>query len=111
MNKHTAGPWTLTHKRGSNFAVQTFEIRGMLGGSPNVSPIFNKDTSAIDGGVIHCSPEDARLIAAAPDLLEALEELRSAVIDLDQEEEGSVNLCEAAIRKARLAIAKARGEA
>ena len=32
---HTPGPWTLTHIAGSNFAVQRFEVRGMLGGTPN----------------------------------------------------------------------------
>jgi hypothetical protein len=53
---------------------------------------------------------NAYIFAAAPELLEALEELRSAAIDLDQDEEGSVNLLENAIRKARLAIEKARGK-
>jgi len=53
---------------------------------------------------------NARLISAAPELLEALEELRSAVIDLDQDEECSVTHCENLIRKARAAIAKAKGE-
>jgi len=82
---YTKGPWTLTHISGSNFAVQTFEIRGSFGGEPNVYPIFNKNTSAIDGGLIHASPENARLIAAAPDLLEALQEQLAECFDPDCE--------------------------
>jgi hypothetical protein len=38
-------------------------------------PIFNKDTNAIDGTSVCISPQDANLIAAAPDLLEALDRL------------------------------------
>ena len=71
MNKHTPGPWTLTHKQGSNFAVQEFEIRGMFDDKPNIMPVFNKNQFAIDGARIYVSPEDARLIAAAPDLLDS----------------------------------------
>jgi hypothetical protein len=71
--RHTEGPWSLVHKAGSNFAVQRFEIRGMFAGHPHSAPIFNKDTSAIDGTTICCSPADARLISAAPDLLAALQ--------------------------------------
>lgn len=75
MTRHTKGPWTATHISGNNFAVQEFNIRGMFGPSPNVSPIFNRDTSAIDGVHVFVSPEDGRLIAAAPDLLATLKAL------------------------------------
>ena len=68
-NTHTPGPWVLKHISGSNFAVQRFEIRS---GSGMPHPIFNKDTSAIDGTSVCMSPQDAKLIAAAPDLLIAL---------------------------------------
>ena len=72
MGSPTAGPWTLTHVNGSNFAVQEFEIRGMLGDKPNVYPIFQKDRSAINGATVYVSPENARLIAAAPEMYAAL---------------------------------------
>lgn len=74
---HTAGPWTLTHKRGNNFAVQEWEIRGMFGDKPNISPIFNVDIFAIHGTTFCASPQDARLIAAAPDLLALAKKLAS----------------------------------
>ncbi len=69
-NANKAGPWVLKHISGSNFAVQRFEIRS---GSGMPHPIFNKDTSAIDGTSVCMSPQDAKLIAAAPDMLKALE--------------------------------------
>jgi hypothetical protein len=78
-SKHTATPWTLTHVSGSNFAVQEFEIRGMFGDKPNVSPIFNKNRLAIDSATIFCSPQDAELIVRAcnvhDDLVKALKGL------------------------------------
>jgi hypothetical protein len=70
--KFTPGPWTLKHISGSNFAVQQFEIRGVFAGNPHVNPIFNKNTSAIDGTTIFVSPEDAYLISAAPEMYEML---------------------------------------
>lgn len=72
---HTQGEWQLKHISGSNFAVQCFDIR-----ADGVFPIFNKDTSCIDGATICVSPEDARLIAAAPELLEALKEAHRALM-------------------------------
>lgn len=92
--KHTPGPWSV-HADPDN---------------PGCCTIYPDHGHPIGDCGAYFDPGNARLIAAAPDLLEALEELRGAVIDLDQDEEGSVNLCEAAIRKARIAIAKARGE-
>ena len=70
--KWTPGPWTLTHIEGSNFAIQRFEIRGMFGDKPNVYPVFNRSLGAIEGGTICVSPQDANLIAAAPELYKAL---------------------------------------
>ena len=96
--KHTPGPWTARHTPSRVPSV------------PDLWCIdWSKDQEEV-AEIVH-GEADARLIAAAPDLLEALEELRSAIIDLDQDEDGSVNLLENAIRKARLAIAKARGVA
>lgn len=78
MSGHTRGPWTLKHVQGNNFAVQEFEIRGMFGDSPGVAPIFNKDISAIDGTTFCASPQDAKLIAASPDMAAILDELEGA---------------------------------
>ena len=79
----TPRPWALTHKQGSNFAVQEFEIRGMFGDNPNTYPIFNKDRYAINGTTVNCSPQDAELIVRAVNshdaLVEALELVEEAM--------------------------------
>lgn len=77
MSAFTPGPWSAKHIAGNNFAVQCFDIRGMFGDKPHVYPIFNRDESAIDGGYVYTSPANARLIAAAPELYEALRQLAS----------------------------------
>lgn len=103
---HTPGPWTAKHIAGSNFAVQEFSIRGAFDETPHVYPIFNKDRSAIDGTTVFCSPEDARLIAAAPELLEALETIVS-FSDFNDEE--SHRTFVSAVESARAVIGKATG--
>lgn len=113
MSKYTPGPWTVTHVAGQNFAIQQFRIRGMLGDSPNVYPIFSKDRSALDGADVFCSPENARLIAAAPELLEAcIAFLASDAADhnliVGRDEAGSaLNAAGVARIQMRAAIAKA----
>lgn len=103
MNKHTPGPWVLKHIAGSNFAVQRFEIRS---GSGMPNPIFNKDTSAIDGTTVCMSPQDANLIAAAPDLLSVLAEVMSCCGPRELKDIFGYEW----FQKAESAIAKARGE-
>ncbi len=96
---HTPGPWSLKHVGGSNFAVQQFDIRA--GGFP----VFNKSARAIDGGLIYVSPGDASLIAAAPELLEALEALLHEAWNNMSGGAGHI------LDDARAAIAKAKGGA
>ena len=88
MNKHTPGPWN------------------RIKGDRNVysaSGTVCKTPAIIGGGSAAANWEaNARLIAAAPDLLEALECLLASV---DHELYGI------AISRARKAIARARGEA
>jgi hypothetical protein len=87
MNKHTPGPWVFTTERGDNV------IRG--GGKTLMN-----DTQYYP----YCPDEDAdwRLIAAAPDLLDALQSVVSAW------ETGKPYVNE--MGAARAAIARATGE-
>ena len=55
------------------------------------------------------SPEDGRLIAAAPDLLDALQNI-AEYWNQDQNEAAMADACWHAIHTARAAIAKATGE-
>ena len=103
MSKHTPGPWTFTSEQISDDGVQIHdEIRCFH--------LQSGDTLVLDGCGCCDSPRlgnpaDARLIAAAPDLLKALEGLLDCAIygfGLPDDNEFSLN--------ARAAIAKAKGE-
>ena len=102
MNKHTPGPWFVDHK--SPFLVRACDdIDGRHIahiGPANYTPRFDVDEP------------NARLISAAPDLLEALED---ALDDYDawmKDADVTPNeSLQAWTNKARAAIARARGEA
>ena len=88
MSKHTPGPWAIRQ-------------------DPKAGPLYNWNVG-IDGRpqywiqVAVCSEHDARLIAAAPDLLEALR----SITDAADEKRVTAKHYEIA----RAAIAKATGE-
>ena len=85
MSKHTPGPWS-------------------------VHPMA---LMAVHQPKLECwipqSKADARLIAAAPDLLEALREYRAAIL-FAQDKQALMSAIRSADDKARAAIAKAEGE-
>lgn len=80
MNKHTPGPWS----EPGTFGATRFEVQG-----------GNRRVAVVD------TIEDARLIAAAPELLDALEGLLNALPSATTHP---------AIAQARAAIRKATGE-
>ena len=84
--KHTAGPWR--YSKAHNDII-------------SMAPGVKSDVVA--EYVLGVSLANARLIAAAPELLEALEELIAATQHLDQCHQATAD-------KARAAIAKAKGE-
>jgi hypothetical protein len=87
--KHTPGPWEVIHGTHCAYKISagnfTFQQSVRIGTHPSV---WNAN---------------AYLIAAAPDLLEALQ----AIVDADERGE----LCHDQIAQAVAALAKARGEA
>ena len=96
--KHTPGPWTAGRKSESS----RYDI---IGGS-----IDDTDKKTVVGtffggfGYTKQNDPNARLIAAAPELLEALKNL------LWQHDNNAGQLCGMALQDARAAIAKAEGE-
>jgi hypothetical protein len=97
MSKHTPGPWVARHDgNGGNFWLKAPNGKYIISGcgccdSPYL-PSDNPDA-------------DARLIAAAPELLEALEKMRSVFLDMDGThgwaEQAATEAADAAIRKAK----------
>ena len=88
MSKHTKGPWK---------AVRTVAPKGwVIGREDGLYDI----AIVRDGSALEDNQANARLIAAAPDLLEALEDVRHNV-DSDEPEMW---------HRVNAAIAKARGE-
>lgn len=91
MNKHTPGPWKARKVGGPAFKNQVLWAID-----------YNEDQEQVVDFVYE--EADAHLIAAAPDLLEALERLVSAARDVDH------GYMDQAIDNAESAIAKARGQ-
>lgn len=89
---HTPGPWYVINERGN--AIVRAEKLGA------VSHVF-----VADCGLDFLAEDNARLIAAAPDLLAALEDALKDLSALSQWDRAS-----ACARTARAAIAKAKGE-
>lgn len=98
MSEHTPGPW--------------FLINSVCVGGP-IDPGW-EDAGC---GIAHCgmrartqgeAEANARLITAAPDLIEALEMVRDA--DIDNKMNGNVGIPSVARAKIDAAIAKARGQ-
>lgn len=97
MSKHTPGPWAVDESRhdGCINRIEPFRHIGMASGY-QVNPGDREENEA-----------NARLMAAAPDLLEALEQARKYVaFAFDQGIEGA----EKTGLDLDAAIAKARGE-
>ena len=94
--KHTPGPWTIREPNGAGHGVSIPEIGAWFG-----AMAWAPETMA-----------NARLCAAAPDLLEALkglEGLKSILLEWHDDHPDEIG--DGYFDKARSAIAKARGEA
>ena len=92
MTQHTPAPWTMTETMGGFSVTHRYA-------TPDRSPGFEHEAVAI----MH-SEADARLIAAAPDLLEALSLVAELHMNGLEPDEINWTFIEAA-------LAKARGEA
>lgn len=97
MTKHTPGPWVLDDPIHEPVVDDRYHVIDAAGGFHDGV----KGAGFSVSGVMHIN--DAQLIVAAPDLLEALE----AVV-----ESGEIPYCYSSplVLKAKAAIAKARGE-
>ena len=95
--KHTPGPWVARKVRGLGYPGQS-----------GYAIDFNEDQEQVVDYVYE--EADARLIASAPELLEALEDLKREVILSDVPSHYIDSHFKPWIDKARAAIKKATGE-
>ena len=79
MTKHTKGPWGCSREDMDSFAVNPES-----GEAEHVVYVYinGKPRLAVFGGSLDNAREDGRLIAASPDLLQALKEMKALVDDL-----------------------------
>lgn len=96
MSKHTPGPWEVVE------LVDGYDIRSP---ESRCRIATASDPEAVWGAIGR--EEDACLIAAAPELLEALEE---AVAWIEDDRFDDAYIAEGWYHEARAAIAKAKGE-
>jgi len=100
MSKHTPGPWEVCETVYPSRTV--YSVRNKDFGEPNPCP----ENPYLGMSWATEAEEDARLIAAAPSLLEALE----AIVDGGNVHHGTCSKVDASdIEVARQAIKKARG--
>jgi hypothetical protein len=95
MNKHTPGPWNCNRASAAGREIIVSEVSPV-----DVAVLSHRDKSQSEINA------NARLIAAAPDLLEAL----SRLIEIEDGPGMAVIGWEGAMERAYAAIAKARGE-
>lgn len=109
MSSHTPGPWTYegdhTHRQ---FNVRMLgHLTGVRDEAKHICTINNLPTHILANRDAATAEANAALIAAAPELLSALEEMQALFGDhMQYDDEGYET---AAILNAQAAIAKARG--
>lgn len=106
MTKHTPGPWHI-NTAGSASRGEPFKITEIYVYAPDTQDDTAICADVIDPVTQEPSEANARLIAAAPDLLEALQTIVKSLSD--QDDEGMIEHAEPMIR-ARAAIQKATKE-
>ena len=98
MSKHTPGPWYYVGGSDKRAAPYIRKEGDMVPGTMAIASVTGR------GGVSE-SAANARLIAAAPELLAALKQLTGEVTDLERN-----RVRESAVDAARAAIARAEGK-
>lgn len=102
MSKHTSGPWVAECFKGGGFDV----IAPTSGHSGGVLVLCSRSEHLTREEEMH---DNARLIAAAPEMLEALQVMCEYTAELNPNQGFDGNDCDA-VNMARAAIKKATGE-
>ena len=106
MSKHTPGPWSFEDQESATFVRNSDGLR--IADTHSYSPRLVREHENAPDAAVRLA--NARLIAAAPDLLEALNALHEAflgvVINVPKARKEQFRL---AVEKASAALAKAEG--
>lgn len=96
--KHTPGPWRIDYNQGDIW------IGPHINGGPEVLTVVNMPTRAYAGPALQARIADARLIAAAPDMSDALRAARTYLMDVSKDRgdaaRGTLEIINAALSKA-----------
>lgn len=112
MSKHTPGPWVVTDTRGGGYPGIMREVRDDKGNVTNCRQVYPFYACAPEDQDFPRHSADSKLIAAAPDMLEALyraEDGLAGVINSWRQENGDIASTRGALKAVRDAIAKATG--
>ena len=109
MSGHTPGPWEQSHRKGCDGVYEVFRTQVYPASDPdNTIATLHWHSVKTDEGFATDREANARLIAAAPDLLAALEDALDAWETHNKTGDGMQGHWES---DARAAIAKAKGGA
>jgi hypothetical protein len=110
MNKHTPGPWTFS--KSDMFGDLRFYVAQSDAApyTPNFSDVATLIAETVPSERQYIQEANARLIAAAPELLEALHTLVLVVGLTAFKYEGQRAVLQESVNLARAAITKATGE-
>lgn len=106
--RHTPGPWILGK-------IFTKQVRAMIDPTGQTSFINIDPQHGGNGVSAICQvigPDreaNARLIAAAPELLEVVKTLRAEIVTHNQKQKSAIDFVDASIHRADEAIARAEG--
>lgn len=110
VGRHTAGPWIGQGERGSYRNVTTSKGEGEGECVARVDLVIEQDESGRWRPNHEVTEANARLIAAAPELLEACRELREhGVSELQAQQLSEDSILGQILKQADAAIAKAEG--
>lgn len=105
MSEHTPGPWQWTSDGHPIIDLARFRSPGYYN-NPELHGPNGEDIITCGEYTVHNKVEDARLIAAAPELLNALEMAEATIVRLERHAPGSA---QGTLDVVRAAIAKAEG--
>ena len=105
--QHTPGPWKLSNVPTIENGMTSYHVFAPVSSG---YVIARTGQSSVEGTLAEAQ-ENARLLAAAPDLLEALQNARNVLAGLATGDLKEITPDSPALRAARAAIAKATGTA